>query len=310
MAGKEILPFNRELTKLLSRGEEITLCRIGDELGKEFERGNDDINAFLRRVGANSAYVINRLIIVELHNILSEKGTLRESFEITEGQAKNQMEVALKWENREETVRIFHFLDNNPEHLVHLKAIDWLLGIQEVDENLELVRQKYGDEQYEYQGTPYEFIADFLHALNLGSEDVLYDLGSGYGRIVLYAAITTNCGKCKGIEIVPERVRISQNAARSLLLSNVEFIQGNVIDCDFSDGTVFFLFNPFTWQTLEKIGEKFKKIASKKKIRIVTWGGPSVAYLERQSWLRSRLVYVRELTRPMSWGLYIFESLK
>lgn len=288
---------------------EIALWRIGSDLKEDF-LGRDDISVFLRRIEVKDSYIINKLIVNRLHYILASEKGLRERLESTEGEIENQLGTLLQLENRQETTRIFRFLDTHPEHLIYLRAIDWLLGIQEISENLELQRQRYGNEQYEYQGTPYEFIADFLHVLDLGPEDVLYDLGSGYGRIPLYAALTTNCGKCKGIEIVPERVRISQNAARALLLLNVDFIQDNVQDYDFSDGTIFFLFNPFTWQTLEKVGEKFKKIVAQRKIQIVTWGGPSVAYLERQHWLKRRLVFVKELTRPISWGLYIFESQK
>lgn len=302
MTGKEVLPILGE--------QKAALYRIGNDLKREFTERNGDISIALRNIGVDNLYVINKLVLRQLHHILANEGSFKKAFEMTEGQVEGQIDDILRKKDRQETSIVSRFLDIHPEYLVHLRMIDWLLGIQEVGENLELPLQKYGNEQYEHQGTPYEFIADFLHALNPGPEDVLYDLGSGYGRIPLYAALTTGCGKCKGIEIVSERVDVSQNAARSLLLPNTEFIQGNVLDCDFSDGTIFFLFNPFTWQTLEKVGEKFKKIACKKKIKIVTWGGPSVAYLERQSWLKPRLVYVRELTRPMSWGLYIFESLK
>lgn len=307
--GKEILPDNAVAIPF-SREQKAVLYKIGSGLREEFTERNADISTTLHEIGADNLYIVNKLVVAQLHDILANEKSLREEFEETEGRAESQLEAILRRKDKQETSGIFRFLDVHSEYLVHLRMIDWLLGIQEINESLELPRRQYGNEQFEYQGTPYEFIADFLHALDLGAEDVLYDLGSGYGRIPLYAALTTGCGKCKGIEIVPERVAVSQNAARSLLLLNTEFIQGNVLDCDFSDGTIFFLFNPFTWQTLEKVGEKFKKIASRKSIQIITWGGPSVAYLERQSWLKPRLVYVKELTRPMSWGLYIFESLK
>jgi len=309
MAGKEIFPFDGEI-KPFSKREEIIFYEIGTDLRKEFTEKNADTAVFLQKIGIGNSFLINRLTKSELHSILTEERVLRERFKATGGEFESKLEEYLRRTNKEETVHIFRFLDSRPEYLIRLRAIDWLLGIQEVSEDLELPRRRYGNEQYEYQGAPYEFIADFLHVLDLGSEDVLYDLGSGYGRIPLYAALTTGCGTCRGIEIVPERVKISQNAARELLLSNVEFVQGNVLNCDFSDGNIFFLFNPFNWKTLEKVGEKFKIISSKKRIKIVTWGGPSVAYFERQYWLKPRLVYTKELTRPASWGLYIFESLK
>jgi len=271
---------------------------------------DEKVIAFLEKTHTTPGYLANRLVIKELHNILESNPETKLSIETTQGQFEETLRKMLCEHVRKETIRIFHFIDNHPEYLVHVEVIDWLLGIQEIKENLSPLKQKHGNEQYEYQGTPYEFIRDFLHAVRIKPEDVLYDLGSGYGRVPLYAALTSKNGQYKGVEIVPERVQISQKAAQFFQLKNVSFINSHILDSDISDGTIFFLFNPFTWQTLEKVGKKFKQIASHKKIRIITWGGSSVAYLERQSWLKSRLIYSRELTRPMSWGLYSFESQK
>lgn len=276
----------------------------------EFPPADEKIIAFLEKKHTTSDYLANKLAIKELHNILESNPETKLSIEITQGQFEEKLRKTLYEYVRRETIRIFHFIDNHPEYLVHVEAIDWLLGIQKTKENLLPVRQEYGNEQYEYQGTPYEFIRDFLHAVKIKPEDVLYDLGSGYGRVPLYAALTTQSGQYRGVEIVPERVHISQKAAQFFQLKNVSFINSHILDSNIDDETIFFLFNPFTWQTLEKVGEKFKQIASRKKIRIITWGGPSVAYLERQTWLKSRVIHSQELTRPMSWGLYVFESQK
>ena len=69
---------------------------------------------------------------------------------------------------------------------------------------------------------------------------------------------------------------------------------------DFSDGTVFFLFNPFTEDTLEEVSKALRKIAEEKRIRIVTWG-PSVHYFSDQRWLKDTYIAGRQFS--------IFESL-
>ncbi|MFA5926624.1 MAG: class I SAM-dependent methyltransferase [Patescibacteria group bacterium] len=146
--------------------------------------------------------------------------------------------------------------------------------------------QKYGFEQFTYQGTPYGYIRELLQVTKPGSDDIFYDLGSGYGRLPLYGAITTEA-KYIGVEIVAERIRMCQQIKSRFKLSNVEFIQDNVLNVDYADGTIFFLFNPFAEPTLERVGRELEQIAKRKKITIATWGGNSDDYFWQQSWLES-----------------------
>ncbi|MFC2149399.1 hypothetical protein ACFLQ8_01735 [Candidatus Auribacterota bacterium] len=168
-------------------------------------------------------------------------------------------------------------------------AIDWLLKHQVVKtertiaEDISLVR----DEQYMYGGTPYGKVQGMLKALGLKHDDVLYDLGSGYGRVILYAGMVTDVGHAVGLELVNQRVNRCNEIKDELKLNNIEFRQANCRDEDvrFDNGTVFFLFNPFSSDTLNIVGEKLKDIASGKKIRIVSLGS-SNGYFERCNWLR------------------------
>jgi len=186
-------------------------------------------------------------------------------------------------------------------------AIDDLIGIKpeqvERDVDMRGLEQQYGHEQFTYQGTSYELIRQFLKELNLTDQDVLYDLGCGYGRIPLYGAMTTP-GKYRGIEIVPERVVEANTVKDKLKLDNVDFRQGNVLEQDYSDGSVFFLFNPFAIETLEKAGEQLEQLAKTKKIRVVSVG-PSTSYFNSQQWLRP----VDSGSKERPWGLTIYESL-
>lgn len=165
---------------------------------------------------------------------------------------------------------------------------DWILDIKEnqLESKLDFttIEQQFGDEQYTYQGTPYNYIRYFLNFINPGEEEVIYDFGCGYGRIVLYGAITRK-SRFRGIEIVPERAKKAEIIKNFLKLENAMIIPGNILDQDFSDGNIFFLFNPFSYRTLEAVGEHLKKIAQQKNIRIVTWGGTSNEYFGHANWL-------------------------
>jgi SAM-dependent methyltransferase len=191
------------------------------------------------------------------------------------------------------------------------QTIDALLGIKiettEEGANFAGLREKYPREEFwpgqsNWRWTPYRLIKTFLRQLDLKESDVLYDLGSGYGRVPLYASLATPA-MCKGIEIVPERVDEAATVGRKLGIKNVEFSQGSVTDQDYGDGTVFFLFNPFSEETFREVIDQLEKISLQKKIRIVSLG-PSTARFQYEHWLKP--VESESMDHP--WGLTIFES--
>ena len=174
------------------------------------------------------------------------------------------------------------------EEILDDEYIDELIGITPKKDRLEdyhSYQNIFGVEQFIYEGTPYSTIREFLRIIKPSKDDIVYDLGSGYGRIIFYGALTTPAFY-KGVEILPERIASCNKIRTKLKLKNAEFISRNVLEDDFKDGSVFFLFNPFYMETLEKVGEKLKKIARTKKITIASWGGTSDEYFEEQHWLK------------------------
>lgn len=51
------------------------------------------------------------------------------------------------------------------------------------------LRKKFGREQFYYSGTHYELIRRVIRIIKPKANDVVYDLGCGYGRFVLYGAL-------------------------------------------------------------------------------------------------------------------------
>jgi SAM-dependent methyltransferase len=190
-------------------------------------------------------------------------------------------------------------------------CLDSLLGIQSDSTETTINRQDldhfYGIEQYKYEGTPYEFIRWFLHVLDPSNKDIVYDLGSGYGRVPLYGALTTQA-TYKGIEIVPERIAEARAIKRRFAINNVEFLQGNVIDFDYSDGTIFFFFNPFIESTLKLVIESLQKTARKRRIIIVSWNGLTTDQFCFLPWLH-QLTLESEDGSPLHPKIRIFESV-
>lgn len=171
------------------------------------------------------------------------------------------------------------------------------------------LRQRYQGETTWFPGaegiwSPYNTLRSVVRALDLGEQDVLYDLGAGYGRLPLYAGIIT-AATCKGIELLDERVDIAQQAQDRLALDNVEVIAGNVLDQDYSDGSVFYMYLPFSNGTFKKVLSQLEDISADKPIRVVARGGETRYSLE--PWLAR---VETDLDRAPSFGYEaaIFES--
>jgi SAM-dependent methyltransferase len=94
-----------------------------------------------------------------------------------------------------------------------------------------------------YVATRHDTVRDMLWLAGVGKDDVVYDLGSGDGRIALAAVRDFEARRAVGIEIDPNRVRQSREDARKAgLTDRVEFIQGDLFTTDFSQASVVALF--------------------------------------------------------------------
>lgn len=93
-----------------------------------------------------------------------------------------------------------------------------------------------------YVPTHERVVAEMLRVASVRKEDVLYDLGSGDGRIVITAAKEFGT-RGTGIDIDPQRVRdAKENARRAGVTDKVKFIQGDIFDARIGDATVITLY--------------------------------------------------------------------
>ncbi len=93
-----------------------------------------------------------------------------------------------------------------------------------------------------YVPTPQEVVEDMLRLANVRHGDVLYDLGSGDGRIPVTAARRYGV-RAVGIDIDPERIREArENARRNGVDQLVQFRIGDLFKADFRDATVITLY--------------------------------------------------------------------
>ena len=93
-----------------------------------------------------------------------------------------------------------------------------------------------------YEPTPQPVVREMLRLANVGPADVVYDLGSGDGRIPITAAREFGA-RGVGIDIDPRRIRESEANARAAgVTDRVRFRNEDLFEADFSDATVVMLF--------------------------------------------------------------------
>jgi len=93
-----------------------------------------------------------------------------------------------------------------------------------------------------YVPTPHEVVDDMLRLADVKQGDILYDLGSGDGRIPIAAAQKYGI-RATGIDIDPERIAEAKQKARGAGVSKlVEFRQEDLFKANFRDATIVTLY--------------------------------------------------------------------
>ena len=90
--------------------------------------------------------------------------------------------------------------------------------------------------------TPDATVAGMLELAGVGPGDVVYDLGSGDGRIPI-AAARQHGARGVGVDIDPQRIAEARANARAAGVEDrVSFIEGDLFEADISDASVVTLY--------------------------------------------------------------------
>lgn len=143
-------------------------------------------------------------------------------------------------------------------------------------------------------------LVQLIQELGLTKNDILYDLGSGAGKVCIQVALTSPA-KAVGIELSATRHTLAQKIKQKLIeehiltnKSKLQFIEGNILDVDFSDGTVFFMCSTcFSDELMQKLTQKFEQIPHP--IKII-----SLRSLPLEQ--TSSISLIDTLSLPMSWS--------
>ena len=93
-----------------------------------------------------------------------------------------------------------------------------------------------------YVPTPQNVVDAMLKMANVTAKDVVYDLGSGDGRIPITAAQKYGA-RAVGIDINPERIKEAEaNLAKANVSDKVRFMNADLFETDLSPATVITLY--------------------------------------------------------------------
>jgi precorrin-6B methylase 2 len=155
-----------------------------------------------------------------------------------------------------------------------------------------------------------ESLAQLIKKLELTKKDVLFDLGSGAGKVCIQVALTSPA-KAVGIELSSTRHALAQKIKQKIIgeyiltdAKKLEFIEGNITEFNLCSGTVFFMCSTcFSDELMKTLTQKLEKIPHL--IKIVSLRTLPVD-------VSSVIKLIDTLSLPMSWSdassVYIYEK--
>jgi 16S rRNA G966 N2-methylase RsmD len=91
--------------------------------------------------------------------------------------------------------------------------------------------------------TPQNVVEAMLKMANVRQGDIVYDLGSGDGRIPITAVQKFGATRATGIDIDPQRIKeANENAQNAKVTDKVRFLNQDLFTSNFSDATVITLY--------------------------------------------------------------------
>jgi len=138
-----------------------------------------------------------------------------------------------------------------------------------------------------YQPTYYQILPLLLRYV--GPDDTFVDVGCRKGRVLWFIATRRRLRKAIGIEIEPELAQIArENMTKARLRTPVTIIEADASQVDLSEGTVYYLYNPFGQETLRRFLENIETSLQthSRDIRII-YLNPRLAHiLDETAWLQ------------------------
>jgi protein-L-isoaspartate O-methyltransferase len=141
-------------------------------------------------------------------------------------------------------------------------------------------------EMVAYQPTPGRAILDLLERADIRAHDVLIDIGSGLGWVVILVALLSEA-RTVGVEFEPTYCEYARSCAAALNASRASFVRADAREASLANGTIFFLYTPFRGEMLQQVLGRLRAEAEQRPIRVCTFG-PCTPEVATARWLTAR----------------------
>lgn len=126
--------------------------------------------------------------------------------------------------------------------------------LNEMLENDDYCNSFSDNEWHPVQSTSYRLLILAIKYIYVNQDDVFVDVGCGFGRIISYLIIKHR--KCRYIGIDINKAATDLARKRFENCPDVTIIRDNVLNCIPKDASIFYLFNPFGANILDKFLQK------------------------------------------------------
>ena len=143
----------------------------------------------------------------------------------------------------------------------------------------------------------YDDLAILFAAAEVSPEDVIVDVGAGKGRAVNWLLRHHPGNRVVGIELDPEIC--AATAKRLRRHRHVEILCGDAVELLPADGTLFYLFNPFEADVMERFRDRLVEVrAGRGRTRIVYYNVKALDLFEDDPRFAARPLDDPRLTLP------------
>ncbi|HEY6324057.1 MAG TPA: class I SAM-dependent methyltransferase [Thermoanaerobaculia bacterium] len=161
----------------------------------------------------------------------------------------------------------------------------------------------YGQHRIDQADLPYWVFRELFRRLEVPEEEVLLDLGSGYGRVAFYGVLLRET-RVHGIELVRERVDEALRVRDLLGLARLELTCGDAVSAPWPDTRWYCVLNSFLPSVLPAVVERLRRCARDRRIVIASISTSNLVFAA-QPWL----VELPPVADPCdSLGLRLFAS--
>jgi SAM-dependent methyltransferase len=151
--------------------------------------------------------------------------------------------------------------------------------------------------------SPYFRLQQIFKRISISDTDVFADCGCGSGRVACFAAHLT-FKKVYGIELLSDIALAARRNAQKMRKCKaiIEIIEGDILNFDCKDVTIFFFYDPFGEKTMQDFLKRIQAtlLESPRPVRLIYYGSLPAweVMLDNTSWLHKREdLSIKKLTR-------------